>query len=75
MQDIEDWLKAKIPEFLSVQKEASEKSDFQLEAKALWLKAEAAGYSVAELKRACHGDIEQYLLELQEGFTGRSGAS
>jgi hypothetical protein len=75
MEDIEDWLKAKIPELVSFQKEASQKSAFQLEAKALWLKAENAGYTVAELKRACNGDIEQYLLELQEAFTGRSGVN
>ncbi|WEZ85529.1 hypothetical protein P6U16_26085 (plasmid) [Rhizobium sp. 32-5/1] len=74
MQDIRDWLKSRIPELVSFQKDASEKSDFQLEAKALWLKAEAAGYSVAELKQACEGDIEKYLLDLQKGYRGRSAA-
>ncbi len=75
MEDIEDWLKAIIPQLVSFRKEASQKSDFRLEAKELWLKAEAAGYTVAELKGACDGDIEQYLLELQEAFTGRSGSN
>jgi hypothetical protein len=73
MQEIEHWLKSRIPELVSFQKDASAKSDFQLEAKALWLKAEAAGYSVAELKQACDGDVEKYLLDLQESFTGRFG--
>ena len=68
MQDIRDWLKSRIPELVSFQRDASEKSDLQLEAQALWLKAEAAGYSVAELKQACDGDIEKYLLDLQEGY-------
>ncbi|WP_276121936.1 hypothetical protein [Pararhizobium qamdonense] len=34
MQDIRDWLKSRIPELLSFQRDASEKSNFQLEAKA-----------------------------------------
>jgi hypothetical protein len=74
MQDIRDWLKSRIQELVSFQRDASEKSDFQLEAQALWLKAEAAGYSVAELKQACEGDIEKYLLDLQEGYRGSSVA-
>ncbi len=74
MQHIDDWLKSTIPELVSFQKDASEKSDYQLEAKALWLKAEAAGYSVAELKQACGGDIEKYMLNLQGGYTGASWA-
>ncbi len=67
MQDIKDWLKSRIPELVSFRKDRNEKADFRLEAKALWLKAEAAGYSVAELKEACSGDIEKYLLKLQSG--------
>lgn len=57
MQDIQDCLNGKIPELVTFQKEVSEKSDFQLEAKALWLKADDAGYSVAEFKQACDGEI------------------
>jgi hypothetical protein len=51
MQVIENWVKSRIPGLVSFQKDATEKSDFQLEGEALWLKAEAAGYSVADLKK------------------------
>jgi hypothetical protein len=65
MQSIKEWLESRIPELVSFQKHREQKADLQLEAKALWLKAEAAGYSVAELKEACNGDVEQYLLDMQ----------
>lgn len=65
MQSIKAWLESRIPELVSFQKHREQKADLQLEAKALWLKAEAAGYSVAELKEACNGDVEQYLLDMQ----------
>jgi hypothetical protein len=65
MQSIKEWLESRIPEIVSFQRHREEKADLRLEAKALWLKAEAAGYSVAELKQACNGDIERYLLDMQ----------
>ncbi|CAN7702026.1 hypothetical protein LJR098_002523 [Rhizobium sp. LjRoot98] len=35
----------------------------------LWLKAEADGFTVAQLKEACGGDIERYLLDQQNAMT------
>jgi hypothetical protein len=69
MQNIADWLDDKVQEFIDDPGFHEKKADFQPQAKSLWLAAEAAGYSVAELKDACGGDVEQYLLEQQNAMT------
>jgi hypothetical protein len=69
MKSISDWLDDRMQEILDVPGFHENKSDFQPQAKALWLEAEAAGYSVAELKEACGDDVEQFLLEQQNAMT------
>jgi hypothetical protein len=69
MQNISDWLDDRMQEILDDPGFHVKKSDFQPQAKSLWLQAEAAGYSVTELKDACGGDIEQFLLEQQNAMT------
>ncbi|MFP3547017.1 hypothetical protein SB748_26710 [Rhizobium sp. SIMBA_035] len=69
MQNISDWLDDRMPEIFDDSGFHEQKSDFQPHAKSLWLAAEAAGYSVAQLKEACGGDVEQFLLEQQNAMT------
>ena len=69
MQTTSDWLNDKVQEIIESPGFRAEKADFQPHAKALWHAAEAAGYSVAELKEACGGDIERYLLDQQNVMT------
>jgi hypothetical protein len=69
MQAISDRLDDKVQEIIDSPGFRAEKADFQPHAKSLWLAAEAAGYSVAELKEACGGDIERYLLDQQKVMT------
>lgn len=69
MQNISDWLDDRMQEIFDDPGFHEQKSDFQPQAKSLWLEAEAAGYSVAELKEACGGDVEQFLLEQQNAMT------
>jgi hypothetical protein len=69
MQNISDWLDDRMQETFGNPGFHNHKSDFQPQAKSLWLEAEAAGYSVADLKEACGGDVEQFLLEQQNAMT------
>lgn len=69
MQSISEWLDDRMQEIFDDPGFHEKKSDFQPQAKSLWLEAEAAGYSVAELKEACGGDVEQFLLEQQNAMT------
>jgi hypothetical protein len=69
MQNIGDWLDDRMQEIFDAPGFHEKKSDFQPQAKSLWLQAEAAGYSVTELKEACDGDLEQFLLEQQNAMT------
>jgi hypothetical protein len=69
MQTISDWLDDRMQEIFDEPGFHEKKSDFQSQAKSLCLAAEAAGYSVADLKNACGGDVEQFLLEQQNAMT------
>jgi hypothetical protein len=69
MQNISDWLDDRMQEIFDDPGFHEQKSDFQPQAKLLWLEAEAAGYSVAGLKEACSGDVGQFLLEQQNAMT------
>jgi hypothetical protein len=69
MQIINDWLDDKLQEIFDEPGFHEKKSHFKSQAKSLYLAAEAAGYSVAELKDACGGDVERFLLEQQNAMT------
>ena len=76
MQKISDWLDDRVQEIIGPPGIHDRKADFQEQAKLLWLQAEVAGFNVAQLKDACGGDVEQYLLEQQNAMTdvGRQNA-
>jgi len=69
MQTISDWLDDRVQEIIGTPGIHDRKADFQEQAKLLWLQAEIAGFTVAQLKEACGGDVEQYLLEQQNAMT------
>ena len=69
MQTIDDWLDDRVQEVIEIPGFHGEKADFQPQAKRLWLQAEDAGYTVAQLKEACGGDVEQYLVEQQNAMS------
>ena len=69
MQKIGDWLDDRVQEIIGPPGIHDRKADFQEQAKLLWLQAEVAGFNVAQLKDACGGDVEQYLLEQQNAMT------
>lgn len=69
MQSISDWLDDRMQKIVNDPGHHENKSDFQPQAKSLWLAAEVAGYSVAELKEACGGDVERFLLEQQNALS------
>ncbi|SFB57263.1 hypothetical protein SAMN03159496_05276 [Rhizobium sp. NFR07] len=69
MQTISDWLDDRVQEIIGPPGIHDRKADFQEQAKLLWLQAEVAGFTVAQLKEACGGDVEQYLLEQQNAMT------
>ncbi|WP_426232213.1 hypothetical protein [Pararhizobium sp. DWP3-4] len=69
MQTIDDWLDDRVQDVIGVPGLHYEKADFQPQAKQLWIQAQAAGYSATQLKDACGGDVEQYLVEQQNAMT------
>lgn len=68
-QIINDWLDDSVQEIISSPGYHDAKGDFQEQAKVLLAQAEAAGFTVADLKTACNGDVEQYLLDQQNAMT------
>ncbi|MBW9091631.1 hypothetical protein JNB91_27940 [Rhizobium wenxiniae] len=73
MQKISDWLDDRVREIIGPPGIHDRKADFQEQAKLLWLQAEVAGFTVAQLKEACGGNVEQYLLEQQNAMTDVEG--
>ena len=69
MQTVTDWLDDRVQEIIGSPGIHDRKADFQEQAKLLWLQAEVAGFTVAQLKEACGGDVERYLLEQQNAMT------
>lgn len=69
MQAIDDWLDDKVQDVIDYPGVHGKKADFQPHAKLLWIQAQEAGYTVAQLKEACGGDVEQYLVEQQNAMT------
>jgi hypothetical protein len=65
MTDINDWLDENSDNFLGQPTFSEDKSDFRDAAKALTVQAQAAGYSVEEVKDACGGDVESFLMKRQ----------
>lgn len=69
MARIHDWLDDRIQEIINTPGFHEQKAEFRDQAKALVEDAEAEGFSVAEIKDACGGDVETYLLDQQNAMT------
>jgi len=69
MARINDWLDDRIQEIINSPGFHENKAEFRDQAKALVESAEAEGFTVAEIKEACGGDVETYLLDHQNPMT------
>jgi hypothetical protein len=69
MKEIVDWLEANTSSDRAFT--LADKTDVEQQAEIVRAKAEAAGYSAAELNEACGGDIAEYIINRQvyEGST------
>ena len=62
MQDIKTWLHGQIADVLSQGDHGKTKSDYEYQAKLIWTAGINEGYTNSQIKEACRGDIETYLL-------------
>jgi hypothetical protein len=69
MAHINDWLDDRIQEIINSPGFHEKKAEFRDRAKALVEDAETEGFTVAEIKEACGGDVERYLLDHQNAMT------
>ncbi|NWJ27635.1 hypothetical protein [Rhizobium sp. RM] len=69
MAGITDWLDDRVQEIIRDPGLHENKADFRDQAKTLVESAEAEGFTVAEIKEACGGDVERYLLDQQNAMT------
>ena len=69
MVNIIDWLDDRVQEIVDLSGHHAEKSDFRDQAKALVEAGVAEGFSIAEMKDACAGDVERYLLDHQNAMS------
>ncbi|WP_430252288.1 hypothetical protein [Neorhizobium sp. DAR64860/K0K1] len=69
MAAIADWLDDRVQEIIRSPALHDDKGDFRDQAKVLVESARADGFSVAEIKEACGGDVERYLLDQQNAMT------
>lgn len=69
MARINDWLDDRIQEIITTPGIHKRKADFRDEAKTLVEEAERESFTVAEIKEACGGDVERYLLDQQNAMT------
>ena len=63
MQDINNWLRSEVADLLREIPTADEKTHMKAEAKHLGTAGINAGYTNEQIKEACGGDIETYLLQ------------
>lgn len=69
MAAIADWLDDRVQEIIRSPALHDEKGDFRDRAIVLVESARAYGFSVAEIKEACGGGVERYLLDQQNAMT------
>ena len=69
MSDINEWLENNTESFLGDLTFSEEKSEFRDAAKALVEQAQSAGYTIEQIKDACDGDVETYLMDRQNSMT------
>ncbi|MNI85617.1 hypothetical protein D3C73_1426250 [compost metagenome] len=69
MAEINDWLDDRIQEIINSPGFHENKAEFRDQAKILIVSGEAEGFTVAQIKEACGGDVERYLLDQQNAMT------
>jgi len=69
MVNIRDWLDDRVQEIVDLSGHHAEKSDFRDQAKALVEAGVSEGLSIAEIKDACGGDVERFLLDHQNAMS------
>ncbi|MFP3547343.1 hypothetical protein SB748_28435 [Rhizobium sp. SIMBA_035] len=67
--NIRDWLDDRVQEIVDLSGHHAEKSDFRHQAKALVEAGVDEGFSIADIKDACAGDVERYLLDHQNAMS------
>lgn len=72
MQDIHDWLRSQVADVVSQGAQGDAKSDLEHQAKLILNAGINAGYTNEEIRQACGGDLEAYLLEEIKGSTQES---
>ncbi|SFB50792.1 hypothetical protein SAMN03159496_04451 [Rhizobium sp. NFR07] len=72
MQDINNWLRNQIADVLAQGARGDTKADFEQQARLIWQAGIGADYSNEQLKAACGGDVEAYLLhETNSSFANK----
>ena len=69
MAEINDWLDDRIQEIINSPGFHENKAEFRDQAKVLVESGQSEGFTIAEIKEACGGDVERYLLEQQNAMT------
>lgn len=69
MANVNDWLDDRIQEIINSPGFHGNKAEFRDQAKVLVESGESEGFTIAEIKEACGGDVERYLLEQQNAMT------
>lgn len=66
--DVDQWLEGWVENNLNSPEHAETKADMRDQAEACAVAATADGISIAELKEAAGGDLEQYLVDRQNAL-------
>jgi len=69
MANVNDWLDDRVQEIINSPGFHENKAEFRDQAKVLVESGESEGFTIAEIKEACGGDVERYLLEQQNAMT------
>lgn len=69
MAEINDWLDDRIQEIINSPGFYENKAEFRDQAKVLVESGQSEGFTIAEIKEACGGDVERYLLDQQHAMT------
>lgn len=68
MKAIDEWLEEHVSGFLGQPAFSESKAEFREAAQLLVSEATSAGYSVQDIKEACDGDVETYLMHRQNAM-------
>jgi hypothetical protein len=69
MANVNEWLDDRVQEIINSPGFHENKAEFRDQAKVLVESGESEGFTIAEIKEACGGDVERYLLDQQNAMT------